>query len=196
MKKFFSFFFVLVALFGCTNPPKQPPAGDVPGGTSTESYHAHADFLVVLDGQTIDFNKAEYMSTPYKELDERVHLHDFVPTVIHFHAKGIALNDFFESLGMSFDQNCFESGMQKFCNDGKKTLQFYVNGEPNSEFWNYKPVDLDKLLIYFGPTQAPPAIISAVTNYACVYSKKCAPPPGFIAVPENCSIGQPCELPK
>lgn len=192
------FLFLLAAflLFGCTNQPKQPPVGIAPNGTSTETYHVHADFLVVLDGSAFDFNKAEYMSTPYKELSEDIHLHDFNPNVIHVHKENATLGEFFETIGIKFDENCFDAGKQKFCNSETKKLQLFVDGKPNEEFESFKPKDLERILIFFGQPQVPQLIIESVSKQACIYSEKCAPPPGFKVEPENCSVSRPCELPK
>lgn len=184
-------------LFGCTSQPKQPPAGDVSGGNNSDAnYHVHADFLVVLDGSAFDFNKAEYMSMPFEELSENIHLHDFNPNVIHVQNENATLGEFFESLGMKLDKNCFDSGAQKYCSNETKKLQMFVNGKPSEEFERFKPKDLDRILIFFGQKQVPPLIIDSVSKQACIYSKKCAPPPGFKVEPENCSASKPCELPK
>ena len=196
IKMFFFFLLAAFLLFGCTSQPTQPPAGNAPGGTSTETYHVHADFLVVLDGQAFDFNKAEYMSTPFKELSENIHLHDFNPYVIHVHSENATLGDFFETFGMKLDKNCLDTGAQKYCGNENKKLQMFVNGKPSEEFENFKPKDLDRILIFFGAYPVPPLIIDSVSTQACIYSEKCAPPPGFKVEPENCSASRPCELPK
>ncbi len=175
---------IVLLIAGCTN---QPP--------HTEDYHAHADLLVVLDGQTFDFNKAEFMSTPYKPLNEFTHLHDFNPNVIHFHAEGINLGEFFQSIGMGIDSSCFDTGDAQFCSGNGKTLFFYVNGKPNTEPGNYVPNDLDKILVFYGENPPSQQVIDSVTSQACIYSEKCALPPGWVLPEESCSISKPCELP-
>ncbi len=183
--KLFYFVFGFVLLFGCTQQPLQPEP----------KYHVHADFKVYLDGSQFDFNKVQFMSTPYKPLNEYVHLHDFNPNVIHFHKEGVALGEFFESLGMKFDENCFDTNEMQYCNLGEKKLYFFVNGQANQEFGDYIPNDLDKILIFYGQEALPQEMFNSVTNEACIYSEKCPVPPGVVLPPENCSSTQPCMLP-
>lgn len=185
--------FTAIFLLGCA---QQPPLGEVPGRTTTENYHVHADFLAVLDGQAFDFNKPQYMSTPYKELSENIHLHDFNPFVIHVHSVDATLGDFFESLGMKLEKNCFDTGGQKFCSTGTKKLQLFVNGKSNEEFESHKPRDLEKIMVFFGEGAPPQELLDSISNQACIYSEKCPAPPGFAIIPENCSASQPCKLPE
>src|SRR3989338_8554809 len=60
-----------------------------------EDYHAHADIVVLINGEVFDFNKAQYMSTATNPLSENVHMHDFNPHVVHFHNESATLGDFF-----------------------------------------------------------------------------------------------------
>jgi len=67
------------------------------------------------------------------------------------HATGIPLWIFFESVGMKFSKDCLElPDGKKFCNNGKSTLKFYVNGKLNDEWENYVFKDLDKILVSYG----------------------------------------------
>lgn len=182
--RFFWLTLALVFLLGCANQPLVP-----------EEYHVHADFKVYLDDEIFDFNKTEFMSTPYKHLSEDVHLHDYNPNVIHFHKDGVSLGGFFESLGMSFTQECFDTGRQNYCNDSSRRLYFYVNGVQNSVFEKYVPRDLDKILIYYGEAEPLQEVIESVTSQSCIYSEKCPVPEGFVLPEENCSVSQPCIVP-
>ena len=176
--------FGLIPFLGCTN-PLEPQHGD---------YHIHADFKVVLDEKVMDFNKARHMSTPYKELSERTHLHDFNPYVIHIHSKDITLGEFFATLGMDLNEDCFFDGAQNYCNGSWKTLQSYVNGKQNNQFGSYKPSDLDKILVYYGAGKPSEELLGSLTNWACVYSEKCAAPEGFVMPPESCTASKPCTI--
>ena len=161
---------------------------------NTEPYHAHADFKMYLEGVQFDFNKAKYMSTPYKHLSEKVHMHDFNPDVIHFHDENAALRDFFTSVGMIITQNCLDTGEDAYCTDTEKSLSLYVNGKKEARLFNYVPNDLDKLLIYYGPGEPGDWMFSGITGQACIYSLKCEPPPGFELPDESCSASEPCIL--
>lgn len=170
-------------LIGCINP------------FGPQDVHWHADFKVMIDGNFVDFNKFEYMSTPYVHLSERTHLHDFNPSVIHVHQTGVTLAEFFDSIGMEFSDNCFDANSSRYCNSPTHQLQLYVNGKPNSQMGNYQPKDLDKILIFFDTTTPSQENLDSITNEACIYSLKCAPPPGFTIPPESCSADLPCTVP-
>ncbi|MBI2598041.1 MAG: hypothetical protein HYW50_02495 [Candidatus Diapherotrites archaeon] len=189
-KKNFAVFFILaVFISGCSKTP-------APSANNHGEYHAHADFLVHLGGERVDFAKEEYMSTPYMELNPFMDMHDLNPNVLHVHDEDGKLSDFFQSIGMEFSKECFELGEKKFCNNENETLQFFVNGKPNQEFENYKPKDLDKILIYFGEGAPSQEIFETISNQACIYSEKCAAPEGFVVPDENCSASRPCVLPE
>ncbi len=165
----------------------------LPKGGSGD-YHIHADFKVVLDGKTVDFNRAEYMETPYNALSEKGHLHGFNPSVLHIEEKGGTFKDFFESIGMRLDSACFYDGSGYFCAGNGKRLAMYVNGAQNTEFEKYEPKDLDRILIYYGNGVPAPQALDGITSQACIYSKKCPAPEGFVFPEENCTATEPCRL--
>lgn len=172
-------------LLGCNNKPPVDQHAD---------YHIHADFKVVMNGAEVDFNKAEYMETPYKPLSEKGHLHDFNPFVLHIEEKGGTLNDFFTSIGMKLDSSCLSEGEKNFCSDTEKKLLLYVNGTTNNEFGGYEPKDLDRILIYYGKDEPSSETLDSITSQACIYSKKCPAPEGFVFPEENCTATEPCKL--
>ena len=56
---------------------------------------------------------------------------------------------------MSLDENCFVDDKQnRYCTDEERTLQFYVNGDPNGEFNNYVIRDADRVLVTYGTDDA------------------------------------------
>ena len=87
---------------------------------------------------------------------------------IHRFATGVTLDVFFNSFGMQFTKDCFiipeetftvtkkiDKGPAEFCNEGDKTLKFYVNKELNDQHEQYVIVEKDKILIIYGnQTQA------------------------------------------
>lgn len=172
---------VLLAAFGCSGEPE-------------EDYHIHADFRVILEGKAVDFNKAEYMETPYRPLSEKGHLHDFNPHVIHIEERGGTLNDFFGAIGMGLDGKCFYDGAKKYCGGTEKTLSMYVNGSRSAQHGNYEPEDLDRILIYYGESQPGKEVFESLTSQACIYSKKCPAPEGFVFPEENCTTAKPCSF--
>lgn len=117
------------------------------------STHQHADFGIFINGQELT-----PLPTKYFVRSQYVHVEDGpgAGSVLHLHATNVPLDLFFKSLGMSFDANCLKLDTgQQYCNDGDRTLKMYVkhvNGEwqQNTEYENYIPRNLDKILISYG----------------------------------------------
>lgn len=144
--------------------------------TQTEEFHAHTDFRVILNATDVNFSQEKYMSSKEQLLSPFVHLHDNNGKVIHIHAPGVTLDDFFSSIGMEFSNECFELDTgEKLCNNEGKTLKLFVNGIANEEFENYEPRDLDRILITYGgeTDQELQQQINSVSDEACIQSGKC-----------------------
>jgi len=110
------------------------------------STHDHANFMVFINGEEINFALPQYIVKA-----KEVHIEDMNGNVIHKHATGITLGYFFKTLGFKFDENCFVFDNKKeYCNEGDKALKFYVNGERNYEYDKYEIRNLDKYLISYG----------------------------------------------
>ena len=131
------------------------------------STHEHADVKVYLNEQAVDFSQHKY------QLASRfIHFEEGVGDVIHKHAIGLTVGHLFKSLGGDINNNCITLDGQSYCKDGNKTLKFYVNNQPNSEFDNYVIKDLDKILISYG-NEAQAEIqkqLGSITNLAPKYS--------------------------
>jgi hypothetical protein len=150
---------LLLLLAACS---KQQPIGPLGG------IHTHADFKVYLDGKAVDFSKQQYMVR-----EKYVHVEDMNGNVVHFHATGVTIGEFFRTLGMRFTSECFVMNKQKYCTGEGKTLKFYVNGEPNDLYGDYLASDLDKLLISYGPADEDVTEqLASITNYAKAVSGK------------------------
>lgn len=164
-----------------------------------DEFHLHADFRVILNRETIDFSAGKYMTTKEQVLSSFVHLHDNNGKIIHVHAKGVTLGDFFTSLGMEFSKECFGLDIEddleeKFCNQGEKTLKMFVNGVENTEFENYEPKDLDRILITYGNENAEELQqqINSVSDEACIQSLKC--PERGEPLPEDSCTAAGCTI--
>lgn len=141
-----------------------------------DEFHVHADFKVILEGREVDFSLPKYMTTEEQVLSSFVHLHGLDGKVLHVHAKGVTLGDFFASLGMQFTNECFVlDNVEQFCNGGGKTLKLFVNGAQNELFEEYEPRDLDRILVSFGDEteQELAGQINSVSDNACIQSLKC-----------------------
>ncbi len=123
------------------------------------SEHIHADWKVYIDGKALDFSDKSHMERMRSNMpvSSFIHVDSGAPApektgdVLHMHASGVPLWIFFRSVGMNFNKDCINlENKEKFCNDGKKKLKFFVNGKESNEFENYAFNDLDKILISYG----------------------------------------------
>lgn len=159
--------------------------------------HTHADFLVVLDGEPLDFTGDEFQTGASTEDHTRdpnlspmrqfLHLHDGIGHVVHRHKPGLTLGDFFDSINVGFTENCIVYTLPLAedlrCSDNP--WRMVVNGQERPFSVNYDFADGDKILITTAVGDAPVAAEwKAMTDDACRYSKTCpwrgAPPA------ENC----------
>lgn len=113
---------------------------------SLGSAHIHADFKVYIEGRALDFSIPKYQVR-----SQFIHVEDGNGDVIHTHAAGPTLGDFFKTLGMKFEKGCFtvDTGGQ-FCDQDGKKLRFYVNGQPNEEYGDHVVKNLEKYLVTYG----------------------------------------------
>ncbi len=114
------------------------------------STHIHATFRVYINDEPLNFGLPTY-----NERSPFVHLHIDNPIggqEIHKHATNIRLGDFFHTLGMEFNNNCFTLDTnESYCTNETHTLKFVVNGEPGKDYQNTDIMDRDKYLISYGP---------------------------------------------
>jgi len=131
------------------------------------STHIHADVKVYISGQPIDFSQHKYQITT-----SFIHFEDGLGDVIHMHATGLTIGNLLKSVKIDVRNNCIIAEGESYCNENDKTLKFYVNGKPNSEFTDYIMKDLDKILISYGSGSEPEIQkqLNSVTNLAPKYS--------------------------
>jgi len=142
----------------------------------SSQYHAHADFLVYINGEKVDFSVPKYQSTDENHLDDYVHIHDQNGDIMHFHSEDTGIGEFFTSIGFGLTDSCITTDDgQEYCTDDENELALYVNGQKNEQISTFVPRDLDRLLIYFGPKNNSllQTYLQAVPDEACIYSEKC-----------------------
>jgi hypothetical protein len=133
------------------------------------------------------------MSTAKRILHPGVHLHDNNDSVIHFHAPGISLVTFLNSISFTLDESCFSIGETKYCNTATEKLLLYVNDiDRTTDIATYIPADNDRVLLYYGERDQATIEpwLSRVTDRACIYTGTC--PERGTAPAEEC--GLTCEL--
>ena len=148
--------------------------------------HEHADFAVFLDGEQLDFSHDRHMSDA-AHLSERAHLHENNGSVVHKHAAGVTWGEFFSTLGMTLNSSCFAADDKNYCSNETHKLQMFVNGNEISDIENYIIMDLDRVLISVDTGDSIQQQLSKVTDFACVYSRRC--PERGEAAGESCAAG-------
>lgn len=145
--------------------------------------HEHADFKVVLNGTSIDFNQSKYQSTEDKEYHPYTHMHSGIGYILHKHKKGITVKDFFNSVNITFNSTCLVMDTNhSYCNDEQYSLKFFVNGTKVPSYENYELKNLDRILISYGQVEDSTLVnqTESVTDIACMFSELCpergAPP--------------------
>lgn len=140
------------------------------------SQHIHANWKVYIDKKLLDFspfamdmsNMNANITSSFIHVDKGAPPPEKTGDVLHMHAKGVPLRLFFRSVGGDFNETCLTfPASGQFCNSESKTLKFYVNGKPNSEFGDYVFKDLDKILISYGNAEASVQTeLNSITDFA------------------------------
>lgn len=135
-------------------PPQTRSAGDEANPVSAPAdvsqatdltKHGHAALMVFVNGVLLDFSGAEYQNKGIM-----MHFENNDGFTLHIHDRAAWLGPFFESIGMSLDNNCLSlrNGAQ-YCSNFENQVTFSVNGKPNGEFQHYTPRDGDKILLSY-----------------------------------------------
>jgi len=185
-KKLLAFLFgILIAvLFGYVLTKEGSPLhgqhtheGTHPVGTSTgDDVHVHADFQMYVRDERIRFTAAKYQSDNLNIRHADIHFHDGNDDVIHRHADGITLVEFFKSLEIMITNDCLtlDTGVAYCTNDAEKLI-FYVNGVVTPSIVDYVIAEEDRVLLYYGIPENKNlnSYKNAVTDEACLYSGTC-----------------------
>ena len=137
------------------------------GVGALRSTHHHADVKVYINGNSIDFSQSKYQVTT-----SFIHFEDGLGDVIHTHATGLTIGYLFKSIKGDINPNCLVFEGESYCNGDRKTLKFYVNGQPNNQFASYVINDLDKILVSYGSENDSgiKSQLASITNLAPKYS--------------------------
>ncbi|MES2966298.1 MAG: hypothetical protein V4668_00760 [Patescibacteria group bacterium] len=165
-----------------------------PIGTSFDTeVHVHGDFRMYINDDRIRFTEDKYQSSVEHTNHVSLHFHDGNDEVIHRHADGVTLTDFFTSLGMTLTNECvaMDSGTE-YCTNDSETLLLIVNGERVTNVEEYIFSEEDRILLYYGDATNPNIkdYVAGITDLSCMYSGTC-PERG---TPPTESCGLTCEV--
>lgn len=170
--------------------------------------HTHVDFLVLLDGEKVDFTDEVFMTGESTEdhtrdpalgpLRKFLHLHDGLGHVIHRHKPGLTLRDFFDSISVGFTAECIlyaDPAINRDAACSAHPWRMVVNGQERPFSLEYEFVDGDKILLTTTVGDVA-AEWGMMTDDACRYSQTC-PWRGKPPI-ENCVADPevPCVAPK
>lgn len=135
----------ILAGFGIYNYTQHPPR--TAGFGVVGSAHEHAAFkLFINNEEPVNFGQSQY-----NVMSSYIHFEDNNGAIIHRHATGVDLGFLFESIKMKFDDHCITLlNGTSYCNEGDKTLKFFVNGVRNDVYGKYVLKDQDKILLTYG----------------------------------------------
>jgi len=108
--------------------------------------HGHAEILVIINGNKIDF------SLPFFQLNSKwIHFENFNGKEIHRHSSGATLGYFFDTLGLGLTDDCFVyPNGDPFCSTDDIPLEFYINQELVPTIRDYIIQEGDEITIKLG----------------------------------------------
>jgi hypothetical protein len=137
----------------------------------TAPVHYHANFLMEISGQAINFGKPAYMeetsscyltSTPLYPR-QRAHLHNSDGGTVHVHTSGVSWGQFFQSLYFNLGEHAIvdDQGIVYADSDVSK-VTYVLNGKTVSSVTNTLIGNEDSLLVAYG-TYSPEDLKKLVT---------------------------------
>ena len=142
-------FAVVIAVLFYYYPVELPRPGNS-GVGAFGSAHAHAAFMLVLDGRIVDLAQTQYMVK-----DRLIHLEGMDGNTVHRHATEVNLGTFFKSLGIGpdHDTGCLtgDDGVEYCDGTEGKRLRFWINGEElQGHVENYVIEENNRVLVVYG----------------------------------------------
>lgn len=164
--------------------------------------YRHADFAIFINGQRLDFSAARYTDPESCKVgifivdDENPEANTYLKEggqVIHVHQKSATYQDFFESIGVSFDGHRFKDDRGNIYEDDTvHEFRVFLNKQEVDSVNDREIQDLDHLLISYGRRDRADADLAyelaEVPDLACFYSVVCpyqVPSVKDLCVPDN-----------
>jgi len=139
--------------------------------------HWHADFAVFVRGERFDFNRPEFVSKEGEEKNPWVHIHEPRYTVVHSHREQTTWDEFLTSIGFKLtDTSLTLPSGETLENTDSEHLKFYVNGVRIDSLMFQDILDLNQVLISYGPETDDEVLATQwpeVTDEACIPSGLC-----------------------
>jgi hypothetical protein len=136
----------------------------------------HANWAVFVDGKRLDLADERYMEDVVRckadptrvDPEDRVHLHNMNPDVVHVHDGGATWGHLLANLGFGVGDNyLFTDTGERYLATPQRRLKFILNGREVASIRNLVIGNRDRLLISYG---ADPADVVARTEFPQVAS--------------------------
>lgn len=120
--------------------------------------HYHANWALFIDGQRLDLSADRYMEDVIQCMadpanqrpEDRVHMHENNPDVVHVHAPGVTWGHLLANLGFTAGEDYLFTDRARYQADADRSLKFILNGAEVRSIQNRPIGDKDRLLISFG----------------------------------------------
>ena len=112
------------------------------------SAHTHADFLVYVNGEPIDFSQPKY-----QVVSQKAHVEAGNGNVVHGHATGATFKYFMNSLEFDYNATYLKTPEQEYYETGEKEAQMFVNTAGDWREIEPKAFEFetgDKILLTYG----------------------------------------------
>lgn len=125
--------------------------------------HYHANWAIFADGERVDLAAERYMEDVVRckadpmrvDPEDRVHLHNMNPDVVHVHDGGATWGHLLANLGFGVgDDYLFTDTGERYVATADRHLRFILNGREVASIRNLAIGDEDRLLISYGSDPA------------------------------------------
>ena len=132
------------------------------------SDHVHAAFLLVVDGEQLNFGLPQFqLASKY------IHFEGNNPVIIHRHATNVPLEMLFSSFGMKITHNCInienygeKDATKEICTRQGEELIVFLNGQRyNSDISKYEIKHNDRILISIGHNESIPKYMAYLESF-------------------------------
>jgi len=125
-----------------------------------EAVHYHANFAVFVDGERLDLSADRFMEDvaacsadpDQVRPEDRAHLHENDPDVVHVHHGGATWGHLFTNMGMALGEDFLFLADDRRLFDGAegRTIEFFVNGLQVPDLHNRVIRSQDRALVSIG----------------------------------------------
>ena len=140
------------------------------------SVHYHANFAVMIDGERLDLSGDRYMEDVSAcsadpdavRPEDRAHLHENNPDVVHVHHGGATWGHLFANLGLGLGEDylILPGGERYFSGEEGRQVSFVANGMQVPDLHNRLIRSEDRVLVSVSRVSSPEALLKEFSTVA------------------------------